>query len=477
MRNSIVYFAICALSVLFLSTIDRSSSSGFIFSAVEDSPVLPAENFDYSVEFPEHIINSVPDDDPLGYETIAPNTDLADAVTDEGATLGRVLFYDKKLSALENISCASCHLSTQSFADNKALSQGVESLTTRNSMHLNDIGWTKNKGFFWDFRSDNLHQAVELPLKDANEIGADIFDLMFKLENTDYYPDLFADAYGDAEVTENRILDALSQFMSSINSFNSKFDEGAANGFENFSESEQRGLEIFAEACSSCHSEGNGISFFGDIFFEEDPSLEDFISLFPFGFTNGLQDVTDMGVGDWIPGMEHLFKSPTLRNVALTAPYMHDGRLETLDDVIDFYSNEASPDEWDIGLIPLGGFDFTDTQKADLKSFLLTLTDETMGANPKWADPFEGSNSTKGELLADIKIMPNPMHLYSEVHVDNSLGERFDVNIIDGTGRVVKTDYFTTDVYTITKGDFQQGMYYINITKGDEVATYKLAVQ
>ena len=474
MKKFTLLSVMCALGIGFVSNTDSSSSLNFVFSAVEEVPVLPEHSFDYSVDFPDHIVNSIPDD-PVGYETVSPNTDLADNVTDDGATLGRVLFYDEKLSALEDISCASCHLATQSFADNKDFSQGVNTLTSRNSMHLNDLGWTKNKGFFWDFRAENFHDAIELPLTDDNEIGADMEDITLKLGLTSYYADLFEKAYGDNEITGDRILDALSQFISSMNTFNSKFDKGAENEFVNFNQSEKDGLQLFSQACASCHTEGSGLPFF----FGEgiEMGLEEQINFFPGIFTNSLKDVTDVGIGGWLDGMEHLFKSPTLRNVELTGPYMHDGRLETLDDVINFYSEETDTEnEWDMGFIPPDGFQFTDKEKVDLKAFLLTLTDKTLGQNPKWSNPFKSGVATTDVLDIDVRVMPNPMHLYSDIKVDNPLGERINVNITNVTGKTIKSDYFTSENYRIEKAGFNSGLYYICLTKGNKLATYKLLV-
>ncbi len=476
MKKLTILSIFLALGVGFLSNTDSSSSMNFVFSAVKDAPELPSFPFNYNIDFPDHIINSnaIPDE-PTGYNTIDPDTSLARSVTNDGATLGRVLFYDKKLSALEDLSCASCHLASQSFADNKDFSQGVSTLTSRNSMHLNDLGWSKNKGFFWDFRADNLHSGIALPLTDDNEIGADLDDIEVKLQNTEYYPDLFEKAYGESEVSSDRIVDALVQFISSMNSFNSKFDKGAANNFVNFDASEKRGLELFALNCSTCHSEGNGIGFFEPGF---SFSLEESIMFFPNILNNGLDhESEDVGVGSWLEGMEGLFKSPTLRNVELTGPYMHDGRFETLDDVIDFYSEDPVTNDWDSGFIPSGGFQFTVAEKADLKAFMLTLTDRTIGENPKWSNPFSNSVGTTEELDIDVKVMPNPMDLYSDILVDNQAGDRIDISITDASGKTVRSDYFMGNNYRIEKQGFSTGMYYVTLQQKNKLASYKLIVQ
>lgn len=460
-----------AFALFLLSNTDRTPSMNFVYSAIEEEPVLPSFPFKYRVDLPLHI-REVPDVPPP-YYPVEPDTALIEHVTNHGATLGRVLFYDKKLSALEDISCASCHLASQSFADNKDFSQGVNTLTSRNSMHLNDLGWTKNKGFFWDFREDDLHHAINLPLTDANEIGADVDDIALKLANTSYYPALFNKAYGSQEVNIDKITDALVQFIASMNTFNSKFDKAIANNFLNFSPSEMRGRDLFGNECATCHTEGSGIGSFGGL----NLTLQQSIQFFPNMLANGLDtEPEDIGVGSWMSGMDGLFKAPTLRNIELTGPYMHDGRFETLDDVIDFYSEDVVDDGWSSNIIPAGGYQFTNQEKTDLKAFLLTLTDHTVALNPKWQNPFSIVSNTE-ELDVDVKIMPNPMHLYSEVLVENPTGSRVDVNITDAMGRIIKTDYFNSSKYTIQKGDFTPGVYYISLTMNKKLATYKLIVQ
>jgi len=471
MKKSILFIFAAAVFVTLISNTDRSSSANFVFSAIEGEPELPASPFNYTVDFPEHITSAIPSE-PTGYQSIDPDTSLAISVTNDGATLGRVLFYDKKLSALEDISCASCHLASQSFADPHEFSQGVNTLTTRNSMHLNDLGWSKNKGFFWDFREGDLHDAIALPLTDNNEIGADLNDITLKIASTDYYPELFEKAYGSSIVTPERVVDALVQFISSMNTFNSKFDKGAENDFVNFNAAENRGMELFANKCATCHNEGNGIPGFGFIF-----SLEESILFFPNLFNNGLDEESeDPGVGSWMEGMEGLFKSPTLRNIELTGPYMHDGRFETLDEVIDFYSEDVVSNGWESELLEAGGFQFTDQEKSDLKAFLMTLTDRTIAQNPKWSDPFANASSTT-ELDIDVKVMPNPMDLYSDIIVDNVDGSRIDVSISDTQGRIVKSDYFIGDNYRIEKANFTTGMYYVTLKQDRKIATYKLMVR
>lgn len=474
MKKMLLFAALVLFVGLLSSSKDSNSTMGnYIFMVDGNEPDLPTTPFSYEFELPDHL-QGRQDTIQVGYETSEPDTTLVPIVSDEGATLGRVLFYDKKLSALENISCGSCHLQESSFADNKALSQGVETLTTRNSMALNDIAWTNNNTFFWDFRGSDLHSAIALPLTDDNEIGADMNDIAAKLRETNYYPQLFRDAYGTPHITQDRIVDALVQFMASITTFNSKFDQGIQNGFSDFSESELNGKELFASNCSSCHKEGSQFAFFGEIF-TQDEGLERALEIFGIFFNNGLEsEPTDKGAGEWLrEDFAGLYKAPTLRNIEFTAPYMHDGRHETLDEVIEHYSTGIQETSW--GGVPVGGFKFSETEKRDLKNFMLTLSDRSMLTEEKWSDPF-GLPTGTDELDIEVTIRPNPMDAFAEIVVtDNS--QRIDVQITDMGGRVIKRDYFTSSQYIIEKGNLSTGVYFVRLLRGNESAGYKLIVQ
>ena len=475
MKKILLLSAILVLLLALSSSKQTKTTAPDVILMVDDlEPDLPEQSFEYKFHLPKHLQGG--SFDSVGYETSNPDTTMIPLISNEGATLGRVLFYDEKLSALENISCGSCHLQSASFADNKDFSQGVNTLTSRNSMALNDIAWTNNNTFFWDFRGLDIHSAIELPLTDDNEIGADMEEIAEKLANTSYYPSLFEAAYGSSEITEEKVIDALIQFMASITSFNTRFDEGAQNGFANFSSSELRGKDLFANNCSLCHKEGHQFSFFGEIFFNPEEDLELIFEQLGFLFANGLEEQpSDPGLGGWMG--EHfsgLYKVPTLRNIELTGPYMHDGRFADLDEVIEHYSSGVVENDWSFG-VPIGGFDFNDQEKLDLKNFLLTLTDPTLSQEEKWSDPFASPVGTE-ELTIEVSVQPNPMDAYSEIIVPDNT-QRIDVYITDVSGRLLKRDYFVNDRYIIEKENFTTGMYFVQLLRGKESTSIKLLVK
>lgn len=338
---------------------------------------LPEEPFNYRIgELPEHIFNST---DPWS-GTI--DTIRISSITNNGATLGRVLFYDKILSSTGDVSCGSCHQQELSFADEGAFSEGVdEIMTTRNSMHINDLAWGSfQEQLFWDFRANQLEKMVLDPIANEEELGGPTMaSIINNMYDTDYYGPLFEKAYGDPTITTSRIASSIAQFIRSMTTLNSKFDQESANNFNGFSELEMAGKHLFEETCSSCHSAPHFSSTNG------------FDFLF-FPMNNGLDSAfTDLGAGGWMedPSMNGIFKSPTLRNIALTAPYMHDGRFATLDDVIDFYSeglqNSSTIDPL-MKNIDNGGVQLSASDKADLKAFLLTLSDPSFLTNPDFQE-------------------------------------------------------------------------------------------
>ena len=250
MKKSVLLLLGIFFGLLFVSNVNYKTSNSFVMTMVAKAPTLPEIPFDYSnIELPVHLFF----DEDIGYTGGILDETSFDNITDHGATLGRVLFYDRKLSAVENISCGSCHLQELSFTENKAFSEGVNSLTQRNSMQLNDLAWTSSDEFAWSMKELTLHNMIILPLTDENEIGANIDDVKLKLEATNYYPELFEKAYGDSEITEDRIIDALVQFIESMTSFNSKFDDGAKTDFVNFTEEEKLGQSLFSLNCATCH--------------------------------------------------------------------------------------------------------------------------------------------------------------------------------------------------------------------------------
>mgnify|MGYP000669011420 CR=1 FL=1 len=317
----------------------------------------------------------------------ADNTPDDNRLTDSGAALGRVLFYDVNLSFNRTVSCSSCHLAEFGFSDDKVLSEGFEGGETgRHSMGLTNARFYDEGSFFWDQRAETLEDQVLMPFQDEVEMGMTLELVVERVEEQPYYEGLFADAFGDDEVTTDRISKALAQFVRSMISTRSKYDEGRAqvqnrrDPFPNFTEEENLGKMLFVSppplggfACFICHQ--------GEGFIAANAT------------SNGLDPViTDRGYGKVTedPLDEGTFKVPSLRNVAVRAPYMHDGRFASLEEVIDHYSEGINKNAPNLSGPFFGPsqFNMTPTEKAALIAFLNTLTDEAMLTDPKFADPF-----------------------------------------------------------------------------------------
>ncbi len=345
-------------------------------------PNLPTEPYDYvNLNLPSNL------------SFFGDNTPFDNQLSNHGATLGRVLFYDPALSINNSVSCNSCHKQHLAFADGQQFSKGFKGeMTSRNSMAIFNHRFAR--GFFWDMREISLESQVLQPVEHHIEMGMEDMDyLVPKIQGIDYYPALFEKAFGTDEVTEERLGKALAQFLRSMVSANSRYDQGSDIQFANFTEQEREGLLLLDEfRCTSCHSE---------------PTFSDWWS--GDGRNIGLDlEYADQGMGEWhgSSSFNGKFKVPTLRNIALTAPYMHDGRFNTLEEVLDFYStgiqdhpnlnflltesswnNEPFP-------VPTTGnslavkMNMTDEEKSAIIAALNTLTDETFIRDPKFGNPF-----------------------------------------------------------------------------------------
>ncbi|HFA50201.1 MAG TPA: c-type cytochrome [Bacteroidetes bacterium] len=340
---------------------------------------LPQEPLDYMLELPAH----------LGSSRV--NSEK------HQATLGRVLFYDKRLSKNEKVSCSSCHLAERAFADDKKFSEGFDGgHTKRNSLALGAFpSFNAYYGFggtrmFWDERAATVAEQSDLTMRDPIEMGIEDLDVLGdELMQIDYYRTLFDKAYpankfGGFISNKDKILQALDAFVSSIGSYSTKFDEGwAATGnpnssFANFTQQENEGKQLFNTHCASCHNLGPGFS----------TTITN--------ANNGLDMVyEDKGIGE-ISGRSTemgLFKVPMLRNVALTAPYMHDGRFETLEEVVEHYNSGVKNHPNLHEELKAGNeakhLNLTQGQKDALVAFLHTLTDTESLAQVKYSDPFK----------------------------------------------------------------------------------------
>jgi cytochrome c peroxidase len=343
---------------------------------------------------PDYAIQSVP-------RYVRKNNAGSKPVTDAGATLGRVLFYDKALSVDNTVSCASCHRQEVAFSDTAKVSVGVAGETPRHSMRLVNVQYAEEVRLFWDERAVDLEDQTTQPIRDHLEMGfsgtdgnPDMADLLAKLADIGYYQELFAFVYGDPEVTEERLQNALSQFIRSIRSFDTKYDEGRLQApddrspFANFTEQENQGKDLFMVppqldeynrrlngglGCVGCHRPPE---------FDIDPEA----------MNNGVIR-TAAGVGIDL----NVTRAPTLRNVVRADGTANGGLMHTgdfdLDTVLDHYNlvPEDGNTNLDPRLNPQGvtmRLQMTVEEREAVKAFLRTLAGTEIYTDPKWSDPF-----------------------------------------------------------------------------------------
>lgn len=320
-------------------------------------PVLPADNIEQVV--------------PPGWPQPV-YTFLNNPLSVEKFKLGRQLFYEEKLSADNTIACGSCHQQFVAFAHAEhALSHGINGLFgIRNSPGLFNLNW--NPYFMWDGGVNHIEVQPLAPITNPVEMNEDINNVINKLSADNKYKTLFKDAWGDEQVTSERIFKSLAQFMGMIYSYNSKYDlfkRGEQGG--SFNAQELSGYQIFQQKCASCHTE----PLFTDYAFRNNG----------LPVSINLQDSGRMHITN-DPNDRYKFKTPTLRNIMLTAPYMHDGRFNTIDQVFNHYISgvQQSPT-----LDPQlqSGIQLSAQEKADLKAFLNTLTDYEFLYDERFKDP------------------------------------------------------------------------------------------
>jgi cytochrome c peroxidase len=365
-------------------------------TAFSQRPDLPDEPFDYSLKMSPQFAGNI-FTDPSGL----PITGFGfgfnhqnPVIQDHGATLGRVLFYDPQLSLNNSISCASCHKQELAFSDGVAASTGFAGkVTPRNSMAIINAGFNQN--LFWDSRVQSVAQLATKPIQNHIEMGMEeMIRLTQKLAKVEYYSALFEKAYGDPSITEERIGRALAQFVCSITSSNAKFDREELNGFAGFNTMERMGKDLFFSSrtnCNRCHAAPNFAApdFVGGEYGSNGGTFGGGGEDLRGTANNGLDLVyTDQGLGNG------KFRIPSLRNIALTAPYMHDGRHKTLEEVIEHYNSGVKPHtHLDKNLRSANGTplrpDLNSLEKQALLAFLHTLTDEKMMHDEKWSNPFK----------------------------------------------------------------------------------------
>ena len=299
-------------------------------------------------------------------------------LTKEGVSLGRMLFYDPILSGDSTLSCAGCHLRQNAFTDPDRFSEGIDgSLGDRNAMQIINLGYADR--LFWDGRVHGLEEQALQPVENPVEMHETWPNAVAKLTRHPDYPKLFYEAFGECNITKELVVRAIAQFERILLSGNSKFDKVTLGGTGVFfTDEELNGFDIFNTErgdCFHCH----GGALFTDNEFHN----------------NGLDSThTDTGL-EIVTNNVHdrgKFKTPTLRNIELTAPYMHDGRFQTLEEVIDFYSEGLHFSETIDPLmknVAQGGIQLTPQEKSDLIAFLKTLTDMEFIQNEDFSNPFE----------------------------------------------------------------------------------------
>jgi len=336
-------------------------------------------------------------EDPIIFDTTAYPISIGDfpdpefptdnIPTREGVKLGRMLFYEKKLSKGNTQSCADCHRQQHSFSDSLQFSLGVETMPgKRQAMAIMNLAWHAN-GMFWDGRSPSARDQALRPIQDPLEMNETLENVVNKLKLEKKYRDQFFRAFGDELITKERIGKAIEQFEFIMISNNSKFDR-SKRGEITLSESEERGRKLFftefdpsglnkGAECFHCH---------GGFNFTNDEYMNNGLDLLESQKDNGREEQTK------IAGDHAKFKVPSLRNIALSFPYMHDGRFKTLEEVVDFYNSnvQGSPTVDPLMQYNLqkGGLGLNSEEKSDLVAFLKTLSDADFLTNPNFKNPF-----------------------------------------------------------------------------------------
>ena len=384
-------------------------------------------------------------DDLFNYETqnipsyiTKDNTPETNLINNEITTLGRVLFYDKNLSENNTIACASCHQQAFAFSDPLTSSVGLNGGNTgRHSMRLVNSRFSNEEKFFWDERATSLENQVTQPIQDHIEMGfsgtngdPDFNELIAKLSAIDYYQTLFDFAYGNSSIDEDKIQRALSQFIRSIQSFDSKFDEGFVQSpnlnapFPNYTPQENLGKQLFLNpppnggaGCAGCHAPPE---------FDIDPNTLNNGVIGVIGSTTEV-DLTNT-------------RSPSLRDLvnpdgSLNGPLMHDGSMTSLLQVINHYNsipNNPANINLDNRLQRPGNqtqqLNLTINEKSALEAFLKTLSGSDIYTNEKWSNPFdeEGNISIVGGQLSinensfekSITVFPNPVETDMSIQLE-----------------------------------------------------------
>ena len=348
------------------------------------APLLPATSYVYrDEELPLPYMYRASSESRIPLWDTQP---VENRTTNAGATLGRVLFYDPRLSITNTIACGTCHEQSHGFATSRRFDRGVLGIPlARNSMALANARYSIHGAWFGDMRvRDDLRNLIFVPIDRHDEQGMALYGVEAKLRDVAFYPPLFTAAFGTPEITRERIAAALAQFVQSLIAYRSTSDV-AENPMENvpftpeavYSVQEMRGRDLFLSRCGLCHEVHAGTNV--------------------WQANNGL-DVVPNDVGTLDPALQRdgslgVFRAASLRNVAVSAPYMHDGRFGTLREVIDHYDHGLQDGPYldfilrDVYGAPLR-LNLTEDDKVALEAFLDSMTDEAFLADPKFSDPF-----------------------------------------------------------------------------------------
>mgnify|MGYP001627328825 CR=1 FL=1 len=384
------------LSVLFILAGQLTSCKPNVEDNTDDvKPVDDVKNYGTPYKLPR----------PAGFPN--PLIPADNPLTEEGILLGRMLFYDNILSGDSSMSCSTCHKQENAFATNNAFEKGIHGKEgNRSTMPLFNLVWI-NYGFFWDGRAQTLEQQVVMPVEDKLEMDLSWGEALVRLQRHPKYPAQFKKAFGSEKVTKENAAKAMAQFLRTIVSVDSKFDMAERLGLagKELTPSELRGMQIYLRdpkdkgmgeyisggSCDHCHGNPN-------LFILQPMDAATAYRNNGIDPAATYSDFKDIGYAKVKPGLENFgkFKAPSLRNVELTAPYMHDGRFKTLEEVIDHYNNggHASPTlDQEMASLKFketeGKLQLSEQDKKDLIAFLKSLTDTKLTTTPAYSSPFK----------------------------------------------------------------------------------------
>lgn len=344
------------LSALFLPVVlfqFCSKNQSALDSSKPSTPILSFATYNYLDAYPAHVQDALAATD---------NMISSNPITNAGANLGRVLFYDKQLSRNNTTSCGSCHQQQNSFSDSNVLSKGLDGgITSRHSMSLLNIRFYKTGRMFWDERAVSPEKQALQPIQNHIEMDLTLAELESKVKALPYYPSLFQKAFGSTLIDSLLIANALAQFERSIVTYQSKYDR-VKQGLQAFTAAEAAGEQLFLtvpanRTCASCHTP--------PMFITSSPSA-------PFG----LADSIDLGIGN-----RGRFKSGSLRNISVRSNLFHNGSVANVQAMLTAGNPGSSRQA-----IPLHFLRTADI--ANMMAFLNTLTDSSILSEPKFSDPF-----------------------------------------------------------------------------------------